>query len=218
MDVLGTHSYDTLVEFERESYYEKKLRRWWSSFSYGDRALLRRLLGDATALLHTTLVWHLLDVITSCWDPVLRCVTIGDVDLMPTLEEYGRFISLSTLLSTIFIPPVWPCYCKRLTNLLGLKRPVVEVLTWYGSGIGGSMSFNFLYDRFHYQDNFVDLREQWTSYRCRAFLVAFFGAMLFLSPSGAVSFTVLPLVSALPHGTSFIPALLSETIRALSLC
>ena len=48
--------------------------------------------------------------------------------------------------------------------------------------------------------------------------MAFFGTVLFLSPSGAVSFAVLPLVSALPHGTSFIPALLSETIRSLSLC
>ena len=36
MDVLGAHSYDTLVELEKESYYEKKLRRWWSSFSCND--------------------------------------------------------------------------------------------------------------------------------------------------------------------------------------
>jgi len=87
------------------------------------------------------------------------------------------------------------------------------------------MSFNFLYDRFHsleclisYRDDFVDSEERWTSYRRQAFLVAFFSAMLFPSLSGAVSFVVLPLVSALPHGTSFIPALLSETIRSLSLC
>ena len=36
--------------------------------------------------------------------------------------------------------------------------------------------------------------------------------------TGAINFSVLPLVSALPHGTSFILALLSETIRSLSLC
>jgi len=125
MDALSTHSYDTLVELERESYYEKKLRRWWSSFSCGDRAFLQQFLRDATALLHTTLDWHLLEVITSCWDPVLRCVTIGDVDLVPTLEEYDRFLSLSIPLSTIFVPLVRPCYRKRLTDLLGLKRLVV---------------------------------------------------------------------------------------------
>ena len=41
MDALGTHSYETLVKLKRESYYEKKLKRWWSSFPYGDRALIR---------------------------------------------------------------------------------------------------------------------------------------------------------------------------------
>ena len=87
------------------------------------------------------------------------------------------------------------------------------------------MSFDFLYDQFHsldcpfgYRDDFVVLKEWWASYRCQAFLVAFFGVVLFASSSGAVSFAILALVSVLPHGTSFIPALLSETIRSLSLC
>ena len=42
--------------------------------------------------------------------------------------------------------------------------------------------------------------------------------VLFPSPSGAISFAVLPLVSVLPYGYSFIRALLFETIRSLSLC
>ena len=149
MDALIAHSYNTLVEFKRESYYEKKFRRQWSSFSCGDRAFLQRFLGDAIALLQTTLAWHLLEVITPCWDPVLRCDTIGNVDLVHTLKEYDHFLSLSTPLSTIFVPLVQPCYYKRLTNLLGFKRPVVEAFTWYGSRIGGTMSFDFLYDQFH---------------------------------------------------------------------
>ena len=62
----------------------------------------------------------------------MRCVTIGDVNLVPTLERYDHFLSLSTLLSTIFIPPMRPHYYKRLTDLLGLKRPVMEALIWYG--------------------------------------------------------------------------------------
>ena len=55
----------------------------------------------------------------------------------------------------------------------------------------------------------------------------FFGAVLFPSPSGVVSFVVLPLMSALPHGISFIalphdvffiPSIFSKTIRSLSFC
>ena len=155
----------------------------------------------------------------------MRCVTIGDVDLVLALEEYDCFVSLSTLLSTIFVPPMQPHYHKRLTDLLGFKRPDMEALTWYGSEIGGSMSSNFLYDWFHsleclfsYRDDFVDLEEWWTSYRRQAFLVAFFGTVLFLSLLGAFSFAVFPLISALPHGISFVPTLLFETNRSLSLC
>ena len=48
--------------------------------------------------------------------------------------------------------------------------------------------------------------------------MAFFGAVLFPSPSRAISFAILPLINVLPHGYSFVPASLSETIRPLSLC
>ena len=48
----------------------------------------------------------------------------------------------------------------------------MEALTWYGSGVGRSMSFEFLYDQFQlpecsvgYQDDFVNLEERWAFYR-----------------------------------------------------
>ena len=63
MDALGAHSYNTLVEPERESYYEKKFRKWLSSFSCGDLAFIQQLLRNAIALLHTLLGCHLLEVI-----------------------------------------------------------------------------------------------------------------------------------------------------------
>ena len=64
----------------------------------------------------------------------------------------------------------------------------------------------------------MDLEERWASYQCQAFLMAFLGTVLFHSSSRAINFSILPLVSALPHGTTFIFALLSKTIRSLSLC
>ena len=41
MEVLGAHSYDTLVEFEREEYHERKLKKWRGFLSRGDHALIR---------------------------------------------------------------------------------------------------------------------------------------------------------------------------------
>ena len=49
-------------------------------------------------------------------------------------------------------------------------------------------------------------------------MVAFFGSVLFPSQSGSISFAILLLMSTLPHSTSFIPTILSETIWSLSLC
>ena len=64
----------------------------------------------------------------------------------------------------------------------------------------------------------MDLEEHSTFYRQQAFMVAFFGSVLFPSQSGSISFAILPLVSTLPYSTSFIPSLLFKTIRSLSLC
>ena len=166
MDVLGIHSYDTLVELEREDYHERMLKKWWGTFSNGDQALIRQLIGDTIALLHTTLDWHLLEVITSYQDLPLRCVIIEDIDMVPTLEKYDCFLCLYTPLSTIFVPPLRTRYHKRLVDLMGFKRPVVEALTQYDNGVEGSMAFEFLNDWIQlpkclagYQDDFVDLNK-----------------------------------------------------------
>ena len=101
----------------------------------------------------------------------------------------------------------------------------MDVLTRYGSGLGGSNLFNFLICWFGeaechvaYRGDFMDLEEHWTFYRRQAFMVAFFGSMLFPFQLGSISFVALPLVSTLPHNTSFIPSLIFKTIRSLSLC
>ena len=48
--------------------------------------------------------------------------------------------------------------------------------------------------------------------------MAFFGSVLFPSKLGFISFVVLPVMITLPYSISFIPSLLSEKIRSLSLC
>lgn len=97
--------------------------------SYKDQAYIKSSLGDATLVFCPPLDWYLLKAIALCWDPTLRSVTIGEVYLVPTLEEYDYFLALSTLVSWVYQPLIRTCYCKRLVELLGLKRPVIEALT-----------------------------------------------------------------------------------------
>ena len=119
MDVLGHKTYDTMVELEQETFHEKELERWWTSFSSKDRAYIKQFLGKATSLFCTSLDWHLLDAIVTSWDLALRCSTIGDVDLVPTLEEYDHFLSLPTSMSQVYRPQTQSRFCKQLAEILG---------------------------------------------------------------------------------------------------
>ena len=67
-----------------------------------DWTYIKRFLRDATALICTPLDWHLLEVIVISWDPALRYTNIGDMDLVPTMEEYDRFLSLPTPIDQIY--------------------------------------------------------------------------------------------------------------------
>ena len=115
-----------------------------TSFSSKDWAYIKQFLGDATSLFRTPLDWHLLEAIVTFWDPTLRYTTNEDVDLVLTLEEHDRFLSLPTLVSWVYRPPTRSHFRKRLAKLLGLKTPVVDVLTRYGSILGGSIPWDFL--------------------------------------------------------------------------
>ena len=66
------------------------------------------------------------------------------MNLVPNLEEYDRFLFLPTSVSQVYQPPTRPCFRKWLVELLGLKMPIVDVLTRYGSGLGGSIPWDFL--------------------------------------------------------------------------
>lgn len=68
MDILGVRTYDTVVELEQETFYERELKKWWSSFSCKDQAYIKWFLGDATSVFRTPLDWNLLEAIPTCWD------------------------------------------------------------------------------------------------------------------------------------------------------
>lgn len=129
-----------------------------------------------------------MEAIATFWDPTLSCVTIRNVDSASTLEDYDGFLSLSTPVDQVYQPRVRPYYRKWLAELIGMKMPMVDILTQYGSGLGGSLSLDFLTFQFSlaeclvaYRRDFKDLRECWTFYRFQAFVIAFFSFILFPS-------------------------------------
>ena len=87
-----------------------------------------------------------------------------DIDIVPTLEEYDRFLSWPTIVNRVYRPPIRSLFRKWLAELLGLRMAIVDVLTWYCSRLGGSMPLDFLICRFGldecsaaYGGDFMDL-------------------------------------------------------------
>ena len=104
MDVLGLKTYDIMAKLEWENFHERELKRWWTLVTSKDQAHIKQFLRDTTSLFHTPLDWRLLEAMVICWDLALRCITIVDVDLVPTLEEYDHFLSLPTSVSRVYRP------------------------------------------------------------------------------------------------------------------
>ena len=67
------------------------------------------------------------------------------MDLVPTLEEYDHFLSLPTPMIWVYRPPTQSHFRKQLAELLGLKTHIMDVLTRHGSGLGGSIPFDFCF-------------------------------------------------------------------------
>ena len=93
--------------------------------------------------------------------------------LRPYFGGVWSFSSLPTPVNWVYRSPTQSHFRKRLAKLLGLKTPIVDVLTRYGSSLGGNIPFDFLLCRFGkpkclatYRGDFVDFEEHWTFYRC----------------------------------------------------
>ena len=126
-------SYDTLVVFEWQDFHKRELRKWWISFIAKDHAFFLRFIKDACSIFLTPFDWSFIKAIATFWYLSLCCVTIKDMDLIPTMDEYLQFLFLTTPLKHVYHPPSRAHYPKWLVKLLGLRVPVVASLIEFGS-------------------------------------------------------------------------------------
>jgi hypothetical protein len=77
---------------------------WWDFFSLDEQVRIKDDIGRATSLLTMEVNWDLLQALASFWDPVLRCLSIGGVDLVPTIEEYTALLQVPSSPTQIYVP------------------------------------------------------------------------------------------------------------------
>jgi hypothetical protein len=168
----------------------------------------------------------LLEAFASFWDPTHCCFSIGEVDLVPTLEEYAGLLQLDSPFSeTPVIPIRSPRSNQVLEKYLGLTSAALRSKiirpeeTWRKANI----SLDLLTRYFSRSDfpveltrDFIAGKRGWKKFRINAFKIAFAGIFLFPTSAGRIDLGVIPLVFS--EGRSIIPAILCETVQSLSYC
>uniref|UniRef100_A0A2N9GLR8 DUF7745 domain-containing protein n=1 Tax=Fagus sylvatica TaxID=28930 RepID=A0A2N9GLR8_FAGSY len=154
------------------------------------------------------------------------CFSIGEVDLVPTMEEYAELLQLDRAFSeTPVIPIRGPRSNRCLEKYLGLTTAVLrpEIArpeeTWRKANISLDLLTKY-FSRSAFPAklarDFIVGKKGWKKFRINAFKIAFAGIFLFPTSAGRIDLGVIPIVFS--EGRSIIPAILCETVRSLSHC
>jgi hypothetical protein len=217
---------DSLVVLRFHDFRAERLRHWWTLLGGDDHANTMGDFGKFPSLMRLRVDHDLLETLASFWDPTHCCFSIGEMDLVPTLEEYAELLQLGSLFSeTPVIPIQGPWSNRVLEKYLGLTSAVVrpEISRVDGTWRKASISLDLLTKYFSWNDfpaelagDFILGMREWKKFRVNAFKIAFAGIFLFPTSAGRIDLGVIPLIFS--KGRSIILAILCETIRSLSYC
>uniref|UniRef100_A0A2N9HE62 DUF7745 domain-containing protein n=1 Tax=Fagus sylvatica TaxID=28930 RepID=A0A2N9HE62_FAGSY len=188
---------DSLVTLHFHDLRVERMRHWWTLLGEDDHADIVGFFGKFPPFMRLPVDRGLLEALASLWDPTHCCFSIGEVDLVPTMEEYAELLQLDRAFSET---PVIPIRGPRSNRCFG------EVF-----GLDYCMPFPAKLAR-----DFIAGKKGWKKFRINAFKIAFAGIFLFPTSAGRIDLGVIPIVFS--EGRSIIPAILCETVRSLSYC
>ena len=224
--VSSSNDPDSLVTLHFHDFCVERMRHWWTLLREDDHTDIVGVFGKFPSFMRLQVDHGLLEALASFWDSTHCCFSIGEVDLVPTLEEYAGLLQLdSPFNETPVIPIRSPRLNRVLEKYLGLTSAVLrfEIIrpeeTWRKANI----SLDLLTKYFSRSDfpvelarDFVAGKRGWKKFRINAFKIAFAGIFLFPTSAGRIDLGVIPLVFS--EGRSVIPAILCETVWSLSFC
>uniref|UniRef100_A0A2N9F0L4 DUF7745 domain-containing protein n=1 Tax=Fagus sylvatica TaxID=28930 RepID=A0A2N9F0L4_FAGSY len=132
--------FTSLVTLHHHDFKVERLHMWWDFFSLDEKVHIKDDIGRAISLLTMKVNWDLLQALASFWDPVLRCLSIGGMDLVPTIEEYTELLQPGDLQGGYHVATYQHIF--RLSCLPVLEEPVFVGLHWllhqWQPGMGGA--------------------------------------------------------------------------------
>uniref|UniRef100_A0A2N9HVC6 DUF7745 domain-containing protein n=1 Tax=Fagus sylvatica TaxID=28930 RepID=A0A2N9HVC6_FAGSY len=138
---------DSLVTLHFHDFRVERMRHWWTLLGEDDHADIVGIFGKFPFLMQLRVDHGLLEALASFWDPTHCCFSIGEVDLVPTLEEYAGLLQLDSPFSETPIIPIQGPRSNR-----GLEKYLVELAR-----------------------DFIAGKRGWKKFRINAFKIAFAG-------------------------------------------
>uniref|UniRef100_A0A2N9GDL8 DUF7745 domain-containing protein n=1 Tax=Fagus sylvatica TaxID=28930 RepID=A0A2N9GDL8_FAGSY len=118
---------DSLVTLRFHDFRVERMRHWWTLLGEDDHADIVGIFGKFPPFMRLQVDRGLLEALASFWDPTHCCFSIGEVDLIPTMEEYAELLQLDSPFSeTPVIPIQGPRSNRCLEKYLGLTTAVLR--------------------------------------------------------------------------------------------
>ncbi|KAK5819195.1 hypothetical protein PVK06_024164 [Gossypium arboreum] len=145
------------------------------------------------------------------WNSVYNCFTFGEVDLVPTVEEYTTLLRCPKVQVRKAYAKVFngPTFAKKLMNISGMSEP------WVTARIQQKRDSKCIP-----WENLRDLVLTHLNERKRVdiFTLSIYGLVIFPKALRHVDEAVTNLFDRLEKGITPVPAILAETFRSLSMC
>ncbi|KAG8500659.1 hypothetical protein CXB51_004518 [Gossypium anomalum] len=154
---------------------------------------------------------HLFRALAQFWNPAYSCFTFGEVDLVPTVEEYTtlfrclRFQSDRIYSRAACVPTFW----KKLMTITGMSEQWITARI-KEKGERKCISWDALKD--------LILTHPDETTKVDIFALSLYGLMVFPRALGYVDEATTDLVHRLSKRVTSIPAILAETFRSLGAC
>ncbi|KAL1102530.1 hypothetical protein V6Z11_D05G371100 [Gossypium hirsutum] len=189
----------------------RELKEIWAQWDDEVKQLFYSNYGDLPYLLDIKVDEHLFRALAQFWNPAYRCFTFGEIDLVPTIEEYTALLHCPRFQADkVYSKAVnVPTFVKKLVNILGMSEQWVSMRVKQ-KGKNKCIPWRSLRD--------LILAHPDTKKKVDVFALSIYGLMIFPRALGYIDEAVTDLFDRLDKRVTPVLLILAETFRSLSVC
>ncbi|KAK5844998.1 hypothetical protein PVK06_001149 [Gossypium arboreum] len=213
-DSLAEGHVSELQDFTRVNVVQnelQELRDIWVSWDERIKQLFYQIYGDISYLLDIRVDKHLFRALVQFWNSAYKCFTFGEVDLVPTMEEYTTLLRCPKI--QVRKTYVWvfsnQAFVKKLMGISGMSEPWVTARIQQKRD-SKCIAWEILRD--------LILTHPDERKRVDIFALSVYRLVIFPKALRHVDEAVIDLFDCLEKRITPVPAILAETFRSLSSC